>query len=73
MSNLSIRLPADIDNRLDHLASETGRTKTYYVREAIIEYIDKLEDIYLALGRFEKPSSRRWTLDELEEDVDLEG
>jgi len=48
---LAIRLPIDIEKRLQSLANETGRTKTYYVREAIIEYLADLEDIYLAEER----------------------
>ncbi len=45
---LAIRLPEKIEKRLDRLAKRTGRTKTYYAREAILEYLDDLEDIYLA-------------------------
>jgi RHH-type rel operon transcriptional repressor/antitoxin RelB len=45
---LAIRLPGNIEKRLDRLAKRTGRTKTYYAREAILEYLDDLEDIYLA-------------------------
>ena len=45
---LAIRLPADIEKRLEHLAESTGRTKTFYAREAIVEYMDDLEDLYLA-------------------------
>lgn len=45
---IAIRLPKDLEERLDRLAKETGRTKTYYVREAITEHLSELEDIYLA-------------------------
>jgi len=45
---LAIRLPVEIENRLDALAKATGRTKTYYAREAILEYLEDLEDLYLA-------------------------
>lgn len=48
---LAVRLPPLIEARLDALAKATGRTKTYYVREAILEYLDDLEDIYLAEQR----------------------
>ena len=48
---LAIRLPADIEKRLDKLAKRTGRTKTYYAREAILQHLDDLEDIYLAEKR----------------------
>lgn len=45
---LAIRLPEAIEKRLDRLAKRTGRTKTYYAREAILKYLDDLEDIYFA-------------------------
>ncbi len=45
---LAIRLPTDVENRLQALATATGRTKTFYAREAILEYLDDLEDWYLA-------------------------
>jgi RHH-type rel operon transcriptional repressor/antitoxin RelB len=48
---LAIRLPADIEHRLEALAEATGRTKTFYAREAIVEHMDDLEDIYLAERR----------------------
>ena len=48
---LAIRLPEAIEARLNALASETGRTKTTLAREAIAEYIDDLEDYYLAEAR----------------------
>ena len=48
---LAIRLPTDIEERLERLAKATGRTKTFYAREAILEHIDDLEDLYLAEQR----------------------
>lgn len=50
---LAIRLPAEIEDRLEALAKATGRTKTFYAREAILEHIDDLEDVYLAEKRLE--------------------
>lgn len=48
---LAIRLPTEIENRLEALAKATGRTKTFYAREAILEHLDDLEDLYLAEQR----------------------
>jgi RHH-type transcriptional regulator, rel operon repressor / antitoxin RelB len=45
---VSLRLPADLSVRLDKLAKKTGRTKTYYMIEAIREQLADLEDLYLA-------------------------
>lgn len=50
---LAIRLPETIEKRLDRLAKRTGRTKTYYAREAIVQHLDELEDIYIAEKRLE--------------------
>jgi len=50
---LAIRLPEKLEKRLDRLARRTGRTKTYYAREAIVQHLDELEDIYLAEKRLE--------------------
>ena len=48
---LVIRLPAEVESRLEALARATGRTKTFYAREAILEHLDDLEDLYLAEQR----------------------
>jgi len=48
---LAIRLPPEVENRLAALAQATGRTKTFYAREAILEHLDDLEDLYLAEQR----------------------
>lgn len=45
---LSIQLPIDVENRLEQLANLTGRSKAFYVREAVLEYLDDLEDVFLA-------------------------
>ena len=45
---IGIRIPKSVGQRLEILAKRTGRSKTYYIREAIIEHLDDLEDIYLA-------------------------
>jgi RHH-type transcriptional regulator, rel operon repressor / antitoxin RelB len=51
---LAIRLPQSIEKRLEKLARRTGRTKTYYVREAILEHLEDIEDLYLAERTLER-------------------
>lgn len=48
---LAINLPAEVETRLEALAQTTGRTKEFYAREAILEHLDDLEDLYLAEQR----------------------
>ena len=45
---VSIRLEPEIEQRLDHLAAQTGRSKSYFLRELIESGLDDLEDFYLA-------------------------
>jgi RHH-type rel operon transcriptional repressor/antitoxin RelB len=51
---LALRLPPELEQRLDALAKATGRSKSFYAREAIVEYIGDLEDVYLAERRLEE-------------------
>jgi len=69
---VAIRLPDELESRIDQLAKVTGRTKSFYIREALEDAIDDLEDRYLALARLEKPSKKQWTLDEVEKELGLE-
>ncbi len=72
---LAIRLPAEIEERLDALAKATGRSKSFYVREAIIEHLADLEDVYLAEKRLEDLRAGRshtYTLEEVEKRLGLE-
>ncbi len=50
----SIRLAADLEHRLEFLASRTGRTKAYYLREIIAQGIEDMEDYYLAADVLER-------------------
>ncbi len=69
---LSIRLDPDTEKRLEELAARTGRTKSYYAREALLEHLDEMEARYIAIERLENPA-KRWSLEELEREADLEG
>lgn len=69
---LSVRLEPEIMERLKLLADKTGRTKSFYAREAILRYLEDMEDTFIAIERLETPA-KRWTLAELENDVDLAG
>lgn len=67
---LAIRLSDPIEARLNALAAETGRTKTALAREAILEYIDDLEDYYLAEARA-RQNRKAIPLDEVERELGL--
>ena len=71
---LAVRLDKSTEERLANLAQKTGRSKSYYVREALNSYLEDLEDIYLAEKAMEDlraGRSRTYTLEEVEQDLDL--
>ena len=50
---IAVRLEEDLEKRLEHLSHETGRSKSYYVKQAIENYLDDREDYLLALSVLE--------------------
>jgi RHH-type rel operon transcriptional repressor/antitoxin RelB len=68
MVMLALRLPPEIEKRLDTLAKKTGRTKSFYAREAILRHIEDLEDYHLARRRLARRAPRV-PLEELEQTV----
>ena len=71
----SIRLPTEVETRLDFLAHQTGRSKSYYLREIIENGIDDMEDYYLAadvLERVRKGQEKIYSSSEVRASLDLE-
>lgn len=70
----SLRLPADVDDRLSRLAAATGRSKSYYLRELVTAGIDDLEYAYGIAARAEaiRDGSRETRpLDDLMSEMDV--
>jgi RHH-type transcriptional regulator, rel operon repressor / antitoxin RelB len=65
---LALRLPPEIEQRLDALAKKTGRSKSFYAREAILRQLEDIEDFYLARRRMQR-GGPRLTLDSLERNL----
>jgi RHH-type rel operon transcriptional repressor/antitoxin RelB len=71
---LALRLPEEIETRLDKLAKATGRTKSFYAREAIVEHLGDLEDLYLAEKRLMKirgGKTKTYSLNSVEQELGL--
>jgi RHH-type rel operon transcriptional repressor/antitoxin RelB len=70
MIMIGLRDP-NLEDRLEQLAKETGRSKSYYVRLAIQQFLEDREDYLLGLARLEK-SSKRFTLKDVEKHLDVD-
>ena len=65
--SVSLRLPEEVLQRLQNLVDLTGRSKTFYMAEAINQHIDDLEDLYLAERELEEIRADRSTTTPLAE------
>jgi RHH-type rel operon transcriptional repressor/antitoxin RelB len=71
---MSLRLPADVEDRLTALSALTGRSKTFYAVQAIVEHIDDLEDAYASAevrARIRAGAEARVSIDDLLSDYGL--
>jgi RHH-type rel operon transcriptional repressor/antitoxin RelB len=70
----SIRLPPAIEKRLSSLATKTGRSKAFYLREIIERGLEDAEDTYLAakvLDRVRSGKEKVFTLAEVEKSLGM--
>ncbi len=67
---LAIRLQPELEERLARLARRTGRTKTFYAREAIEQHLEDLEDYYLAADTL-KDRGRTYSAEEAKRELGL--
>jgi RHH-type rel operon transcriptional repressor/antitoxin RelB len=68
---LGIRLEPELEERLDSLAKETGRSKSYYARQAIRQYLEDREDYLKGIAALERREPTI-TLEELERRLGLD-
>ncbi|OBX05794.1 CopG family transcriptional regulator [Gallibacterium genomosp. 3] len=73
---ITVRLPDELQQRLDHLARETGRAKSFYIKQALEAYLEDLEDLLLANATLERVRSgkeKTYTLKDIENELNLDG
>lgn len=68
---LAVRLPNVLEQKLDNLTKKTGRSKSYYVRQAIEQFLEEREDYLLAVARLEEKNPRI-TINEMEKRLGLD-
>ena len=68
---LSIRLPEEMEARINRLAESTQRSKSFFVKEALRNYLDDMEDYYDVLKRQNDPTRNLISLEELENALEL--
>jgi len=62
---LAVRLDQSTETRLERLAKETRRSKSYFVKRAITAFLDEMEDKLIAVARLEQENPSFLTSDQL--------
>jgi len=68
---LGIKLEPELESRLDRLAKETGRSKSYYAKLAIKQFLEDREDYLRGIAALERHEPRI-SLEQLERDLGLD-
>jgi len=72
---IALRLPPEVEQRLEALSKATGRSKSFYVREAILEHLEDMEDAYLGaavLERVRAGKEKVFTMEQVRKDLGLD-
>ncbi|HEX5794846.1 MAG TPA: DUF6290 family protein [Geminicoccaceae bacterium] len=70
---LAVRLPRELAEELDELARETGRSKSYYARQAIIEFLEDRADYIHAVAVLEREKGQpNLTLEQVKKELGLD-
>ena len=51
---VGVRLGEKTEERLAHLAQMTGRSKSYYLKQAVEKFLDEREEYLIAISELEK-------------------
>ncbi len=68
---ISVRLPKDMENRINNLAKSTQRPKSFFIKEALANYLEDMEDYYDVLQRKNSKSREIISLEELKSAIDV--
>lgn len=69
---LALRLPEKLEKKLEDLAQKTNRSKSYYARKAIEQFLEDQEDYLLAVAALEKDNGKRYSMEEVEKILGLD-
>jgi len=68
---ISVRLDSELENRLNAIAKLTNRSKSFFIKEALREYLEDIEDVLEAKERFSDPKREIITLEELKKELNV--
>ncbi len=68
---ISVRIPDDLASKLDEIAKETERPKSFHVQKALESYLDEIADLQVALDRLHDTSDPVISIDEMRSELGL--
>ena len=71
MVTITMRISEDLNNKLETLSHQEERSKSYFMRKALISFLEEVEDYEEALSILAQ-NNKRYTLEEIEKKLGLE-
>jgi len=71
---IAVRVSPELESRINSLAKRTHRSKAFYIREALENYLSDIEDYYDAVkvsGQISSGKMKTYTLDEVEKNLGI--
>jgi len=69
--NITVRIPDEIEKRLEKLSSKTKRPKSFYIKDMLEKYLEEYEDAFLALDRLNEKNAKYYTTEEVEKLLEI--
>jgi RHH-type rel operon transcriptional repressor/antitoxin RelB len=70
-TSVSVRISKEIVKRLDDLAKETERSRSFLIQKALEAYLEELVDFQVALDRLHDVTDPIISIDEMREELDV--
>jgi len=67
---LSVRLNSDLEEKLDQLSIKTNRSKSFYVKQALENYLSEMDDYFEVKSRDRNNEKNMLNITDLEDKLD---
>jgi RHH-type rel operon transcriptional repressor/antitoxin RelB len=68
---LSVRLNSDLEKKLDQLSIKTNRSKSFYVKQALENYLNDMDDYFEVKSRDSNSENYMLNITDLEDRLDV--
>jgi len=69
--SLSVRIPDKLAKKLDSVAKESERSRSFLIQKALESFLDEQADLQIALDRLHDTTDKVISLEEMKEELEI--